>query len=577
MNRISRHYVSVDGRLVHFRKAGTGPLLLLLHQSPQSSLDYAELMGRWAGRFTMIAPDRPGCGQSDPLPDPAPGFDDYGDATAAFLDAIGVQRVPVYGFHTGASEALSLAARHPQRVIAVAVNGVAVMTPEERAEIDRDYLPLLEPSWDGAHLAWLWARMREQTVFFPWFKRTRAARMSHDMSPPQRTQRQVLELLRAWRTYQVAYRAAFHFDGVAALRDSRAPVLVGAAGADPLQQHLARLGTARAGVELRSFAAPAEIEAAAAEFLATHAARAAAAGSAGAATSNTTPAAAAAPRERRVRSFATRRFVGPPGAALHVGISGPRDGERLIVLHDAGESATALAPLVAALGAAGYHVLAPDLPGHGESAPLAAGEAWPIDAAGERIADEFAGAPVTLLGLGAGAAVALAAAQLGRMSVRRVIGWQPSQWPAAQRAEIVAAFASTPVPDWHGGHLSHAWHRSRDAGLYHPWCLRRSAQAWQDEPRIDTLAVHERCTALLLSGDAGPALAAAAAADDLRERIGMLAMRDVPVEVLLDAAAPPGYLSNLRELLQGSRATHAEVDSGLATAMSERLAGLRSA
>ena len=83
MTPISRHYISVDGRLVHYRKAGTGPLLLLLHQSPQSSLDHVELMGRWAGRFTMIAPDRPGCGQSDPLPDAAPGFDRYGDAIAA--------------------------------------------------------------------------------------------------------------------------------------------------------------------------------------------------------------------------------------------------------------------------------------------------------------------------------------------------------------------------------------------------------------------------------------------------------------------------------------------------------------
>ncbi len=246
------------------------------------------------------------------------------------------------------------------------------------------------------------------------------------------------------------------------------------------------------------------------------------------------------------------------------------------MLHDAGDSAAVLAPLAAALGAAGFHVLVPDLPGHGESAPLADGEPWPIDATGERIADEFAGAPVTLLGLGAGAAVALAAAQAGRMSVRRVIAWQPTQWPAPQRAEIVAACASAPVPDWHGGHLSQAWHRARDAGLYHPWCLRRSAAAWQDEPRIDTLAVHERCTALLLSGDAGPALAAAAAADDLRERIEMLAQRDVPVEVLLDSAAPPGYRSNLRSLLQGSRASLAEIDGGLAAAMAARLAGLRS-
>ena len=567
MTPISRHYISVDGRLVHYRKAGTGPLLLLLHQSPQSSLDHAELMGRWAGRFTMIAPDRPGCGQSDPLPDAAPGFDRYGDATAAFLDALGVQRVPVYGYHTGASEALSLAARHPQRVVAVAANGVAVMTPAELAEIDRDYLPLLEPSWDGAHLAWLWARLREQTVFFPWFKRTRAARMQYDMAPPVRTQRYVLELLRAWRTYQVAYRAAFQFDAVAALRRSRAPVMVAAAGADPLREHLARLGELRKGAELRSFDSATELEAAAAEFLALHASRAA----------DTTPSPAAhaadatdaAPVERRARTATTRRFVGPQGAALHVAFDGPREGERLVVLHDAGERAASIASLVGALSAAGFNVLAPDLPGHGESAPLSRGEPWPVEATAERIADEFAGAPVTLLGLGAGAAVALAAAQSGRMSVNRVIAWQPAQWPTAQRAAIVGAFAAAPLPDWHGGHLSHAWHRARDAGLYHPWCQRLNAHAWQDEPRVDTLDVHERCVALLLSGEAGPALAAAAVADDLRARIESL---DVPVEVVLDAASPAAYLDHLRVLLQGSRATLVTAARGPAAAVTALVA-----
>lgn len=96
MTPITRHYVVVDGRLVHYRRAGQGPLLLLLHQSPQSSLDYVDLMHRWGDRFTMIAPDRPGCGQSEPLPLDAPSFDDYADATAAFLDALGVSLAPVW-------------------------------------------------------------------------------------------------------------------------------------------------------------------------------------------------------------------------------------------------------------------------------------------------------------------------------------------------------------------------------------------------------------------------------------------------------------------------------------------------
>lgn len=557
---ISRHYVVVEGRLVHYRRAGQGPLLLLLHQSPQSSLDFADLMLRWGERFTMIAPDRPGCGQSDPLPDPAPDFDRYGDAVAAFLDVLGIARVPVYGFHTGAREALSLAARHPQRVLAVAANGVSQMTPAELEAIDREYLPKIVPRWDGAHLTWLWSRMREQTVFFPWFARSAAARMDYDMAPPERIQRQLLEVLRNWRGYDVAYRAAFHADAAGALRDSRAPVLVGAAALDPLHAHLARLGVTRPGLEVRGFATAAEVEAAASEFL-----QRAIRETPGAVRTLPPPGAAIAMPE----GGAGRGFLGAPGAALHVQWHAAAPGAtargRLVVLHDATASAATLSPTLAACAAAGFDVLAPDLPGHGESPAVASIDgneptgARRVEAVASQVAQALktlpGEGPVTLLGLGAGATLALAiAAHPGTAApfeLRQVIAWQPYCWPDEERAAIVAAFAEVPEIAWHGGQLAHAWVRANDAGLFHPWCLRRRGFAWRGEPRVDPLDVHERAFALLLSGAQGPALAAAVAADDLRARVD--AAR-VPVRVLLDAASPQRYLDAVQAALGDSRA-----------------------
>ena len=35
--QIKKHYINVQGRRVHFRSGGVGPVMLLLHQSPQSS------------------------------------------------------------------------------------------------------------------------------------------------------------------------------------------------------------------------------------------------------------------------------------------------------------------------------------------------------------------------------------------------------------------------------------------------------------------------------------------------------------------------------------------------------------
>src|SRR5687767_7587119 len=97
---ISRHFADVDGRRVHYRQAGKGPPVLMVHQSPRSSAEYEALMRDWSAHFTVIAPDTPGFGQSDPLQG-EPDIDDFADAIVAFLDAVGIDRVGAYGFHSG--------------------------------------------------------------------------------------------------------------------------------------------------------------------------------------------------------------------------------------------------------------------------------------------------------------------------------------------------------------------------------------------------------------------------------------------------------------------------------------------
>ena len=64
---IRRHFVTLGDRQVHYRRAGKGPPAILLHQSPSSSRDNIPLMERLMADFTVIAPDTPGNGLSDPL------------------------------------------------------------------------------------------------------------------------------------------------------------------------------------------------------------------------------------------------------------------------------------------------------------------------------------------------------------------------------------------------------------------------------------------------------------------------------------------------------------------------------
>ena len=127
---------TLDGRRkVGYRRFGDGPPVVLLHASPRSAVAVLPLGEALAGRFTVFAFDTPGFGWSDPLRIARPDAADFGDALIAAFDALGLDRVPVYGTHTGAAIAVAAAGHHPARVSAVALDGYGMFTPAKKPSI----------------------------------------------------------------------------------------------------------------------------------------------------------------------------------------------------------------------------------------------------------------------------------------------------------------------------------------------------------------------------------------------------------------------------------------------------------
>ncbi len=159
---VRRGYVSVDTRQIHYRFAAPAaglrsqPPLVLFHLSPNSSQVFDRVMPLLAADRVVLAPDTPGCGMSDPLPDPQ-RIEDYAAvlnrALATLVDA---HRLDAVGYHTGAGIALEIERQQPGRWRRLALVAVPVLTAEERAR--GAAIPMIPFDEDGAWAQAEWQR-----------------------------------------------------------------------------------------------------------------------------------------------------------------------------------------------------------------------------------------------------------------------------------------------------------------------------------------------------------------------------------------------------------------------------------
>ncbi len=222
----------LGGRAVtlHYRIAGEGPPLFLLHPSPFSSAFMAPLMQRLRGRATLIAPDTPGFGESDAIVDGdaggTPGLKPYVDAMIALRRALGLERVAVYGSATGAQIAIEWAKADAESVCGLVLDNAASFTDAERATIMDGYFPDLTPAAAGSHLARAWQAAHDATLFFPWQRPASAHRIAERLGSAAAMDFGARAYLAAGPGYEVAYRAAFGNERAERVQPIEAPLVV---------------------------------------------------------------------------------------------------------------------------------------------------------------------------------------------------------------------------------------------------------------------------------------------------------------------------------------------------------------
>ncbi len=114
-------------------RAGSGPVVVLLHQTPRSWDEYRDVLPLLAARGCQaIALDTPGFGDSAPVPD-RPSIEAWAGAANEALDALGIRRAAVVGHHTGGAIAVELANQQSDRVAALVLSSTALTDASYRA------------------------------------------------------------------------------------------------------------------------------------------------------------------------------------------------------------------------------------------------------------------------------------------------------------------------------------------------------------------------------------------------------------------------------------------------------------
>jgi pimeloyl-ACP methyl ester carboxylesterase len=243
---VRRGFVDVAEGQVHFREAGrlstTGPLpLVMLHASPGSAKLLEPLMRALARHRRVLATDTLGNGDSSPPQGAHPEIAYFADAHVRALDALGLQRFDLYGSHTGANIACEIAIAHPGRVNRLVLDGIALYSPQEREDMLRNYAPDVPIDIEGTQLLRVWTFVRDAYLFWPWYRRSAANRRSIGLPTADELHDKVVEVLKAARTYPIAYRAAIGYDKVSRLPLVAVPTLLACSRFDMFAEYFDRV------------------------------------------------------------------------------------------------------------------------------------------------------------------------------------------------------------------------------------------------------------------------------------------------------------------------------------------------
>jgi len=124
--QVQHAYAELDEVLLHYVTAGSGPPVVLLHGWPQTWYEWRHIIPALAQRYTVIAPDLRGLGDSSR---PLQGYDKQTvarDIWQLVNGKLGHERFFLVGHDWGGPTAFALTTQHPEAVRRLAIVDVVI-------------------------------------------------------------------------------------------------------------------------------------------------------------------------------------------------------------------------------------------------------------------------------------------------------------------------------------------------------------------------------------------------------------------------------------------------------------------
>ena len=155
---MKKAYLDLPYGQMHYRHAGSGKPVILLHMSGSSSDEYERVGNILSSEYSVYALDFMGFGGSD-RPDHYFSFEEHAQSVKDFADAMGISSAYFCGNLVGANITVHIAADYPHLVEkAVLFHCCYNSDPHYWASFRDSAFSKIEVSGDGAHLLEHWKR-----------------------------------------------------------------------------------------------------------------------------------------------------------------------------------------------------------------------------------------------------------------------------------------------------------------------------------------------------------------------------------------------------------------------------------